>query len=53
MAAEQTPSGKILGAGTMPHTQEYAHLGWHDFVQSLVADRSPDRRTALPQGIQE
>ena len=53
MAAEKKPSGKTHGAHKAPHREEHPSLGWHEFFQSLVTERSPDCRLALPQGIQE
>lgn len=53
MAAEKLPSGKIHGVPEVPQREDYPRLGWHEFFLSLATERSPDRRLALPRGIQE
>lgn len=53
MAAEKMPSGKTRGAHKAPLREEHPSLGWQEFFQSLATERSPDRRLALPHGIQE
>ncbi|PTX47261.1 hypothetical protein IQ03_03378 [Gemmobacter caeni] len=53
MPADNMPSGKTHGAHKVPHREEDPGLGWDEFFQSLVTERTPDRRRALPQGIQE
>ena len=53
MPADKMPSGKIHGAHEAPRREDVPGLGWDEFFQSLVTEISPDRRRALPQGIQE
>lgn len=53
MAAEKMPSGKTQGAHKAPQREDHLSLGWHEFFQSLAIERSPDRRLALPRGVQE
>lgn len=53
MPADKMPSGKTHGVLKAPHREEESGLGWDEFFRSLVTERSPDRRHALPLGIQE
>ncbi|WP_161785408.1 hypothetical protein [Paenirhodobacter enshiensis] len=53
MTAEKMPLGKPHGACKSPRREDHPSLGWHDFFRSLASDRSPERRLALPRGIQE
>jgi len=53
MPAERKPSGNKHGAQKTLHQDDFPSLGWDEFFHSLVTERTPDHRLALPRGIQE